>query len=41
MLLRPDDARAAAVTEAIGSGDVENLERLLPDHPGLDASRIG
>jgi hypothetical protein len=27
--------------KAIGSGDVENLERLLPDHPGLDASRIG
>ncbi|HKX28441.1 MAG TPA: ankyrin repeat domain-containing protein [Blastocatellia bacterium] len=35
-----DDSRAVAVVAAIQQGDLEGLERLLGDHPGLATARI-
>ena len=39
--LQADDPLAVAEAEAIQSGDVEALRRLLGEHPGLAAARIG
>lgn len=36
-----DDPVAVAVTAAIHDGDVDALRRLLADHPGLAAARLG
>jgi uncharacterized protein len=36
----PSDPLAVAVTEAIRSGDLDGLRRLLGDHPGLATARI-
>jgi len=40
MRLRNDDPVAIALVQAIRSGDVEGLNRLLGDHPGLATARI-
>jgi len=37
----PDDPLAVAAIEAIRSGDLEALQRLLRDHPSLATARIG
>jgi ankyrin repeat protein len=37
----PDDRLAVAAVEAIRSGDVDALQRLLRDDPGLATARIG
>jgi uncharacterized protein len=37
----PEDPLAVAVVEAIRTGDLEGLRRLLEDHPGLATARIG
>jgi ankyrin repeat protein len=39
--LDPEDRLAVAVVEAIRSGDLDGLRRLLADHPGLATARIG
>jgi ankyrin repeat protein len=39
--IRPDDPLAVAAVEAIRSGDVEALKRLLRDNPSLARARIG
>lgn len=36
-----DDARAQAVTAAIQHGDVETLQRLIAENPGLASVRVG
>jgi ankyrin repeat protein len=41
MTLDTRDALAVAVTEAIHSGDLPALERLLREHPGLATARLG
>ncbi|MEU2243653.1 ankyrin repeat domain-containing protein [Streptomyces sp. NPDC018338] len=38
--LRSQDPLAVAVTEAIRSGDLDSLHRLLAEHPGLAAARV-
>jgi uncharacterized protein len=38
--IRADDPRAVAALEAIHSGDVQSLERLLVDHPDLATARV-
>jgi uncharacterized protein len=38
--IRADDSRAVAAVEAIHTGDVEALERLLVDHPDLATARV-
>ncbi|WP_314622534.1 hypothetical protein [Streptomyces stackebrandtii] len=38
--LRSQDPLALAVTEAIRSGDLDSLRRLLAEHPGLAAARV-
>jgi ankyrin repeat protein len=38
--IRADDPRAVAAVEAIHTGDVEALERLLVDHPDLATARV-
>jgi ankyrin repeat protein len=40
-ILSPEDPLAVAVAEAIHSGHVDQLERLLSEHPGLANARIG
>ena len=40
-LLAADDVVAVAATAAIQAGDVDTLTRLLDDHPGLAAARVG
>jgi ankyrin repeat protein len=40
MRLRVDDPLAHAVVQAIRQGDIDSLERLLAEHPGLAAARI-
>jgi ankyrin repeat protein len=40
MRLRADDPLAQAVIQAIRQGDLDSLERLLAEHPGLAAVRI-
>jgi uncharacterized protein len=37
----PEDPLAVAVVEAIRTGDLEGLRRLLDTHPGLATARIG
>jgi uncharacterized protein len=37
----PEDPLAVAVVEAIRTGDLDGLRRLLADHPGLATARIG
>jgi hypothetical protein len=37
----PADPLAVAVTEAIQSGDLDRLRRLLAEHPGLATARLG
>src|SRR2546426_11567952 len=39
--LHPDEPLAAAAVEAIHSGDVEALRRMLSEHQGLATARIG
>jgi hypothetical protein len=39
--IHPDDPLAAAVAEAIRGGDLEALQRLLRENPGLASARIG
>jgi hypothetical protein len=39
--LNPDDPVAVTATEAIHSGDVDGLKRLLGEHPGLATARLG
>lgn len=41
MNLDPEDPLAVAVTEAIRTGDLEGLGRLLATHPGLATARLG
>jgi hypothetical protein len=41
LALRPDNPLAVAVTEAIRSGDLAALKRLLGNNPGLATARIG
>jgi uncharacterized protein len=41
MTIDPADPPAAAVVEAIRTGDLEELRRLLDGHPGLATARIG
>ncbi|MFI9213604.1 ankyrin repeat domain-containing protein [Streptomyces sp. NPDC053253] len=38
--LRSQDPLAVAVTEAVRSGDLDSLRRLLAEHPGLAAARV-
>ena len=37
----PDDPLALAAVEAIHTGDVDRLKRLLSENPGLATARIG
>src|SRR5436305_5668537 len=39
--IHPDDPLAVAAVEAIRSGDLEVLKRLLRDNPSLATARIG
>jgi ankyrin repeat protein len=39
--LRPDEPLALAAVEAIRSGDIDALKRLLDENPGLAPARIG
>jgi hypothetical protein len=41
MLLGTEEPLAVAVVEAIHAGDLESLERLLDEHPGLAAAGLG
>ncbi|HEX2372805.1 MAG TPA: ankyrin repeat domain-containing protein [Actinomycetota bacterium] len=41
MTIDPADPLAVAVVEAIRSGQLEELRRLLAEHPGLATARIG
>lgn len=41
MIIPPDDPRAVAAVEAIHTGDVAALARLLADHPELATASIG
>jgi hypothetical protein len=41
MVLRADDPLALAATEAVQTGDLETLARLLAEHPGLATAVIG
>jgi uncharacterized protein len=41
MNLDPQDPLAVAVTEAIRTGNLEGLGRLLATHPGLATARLG
>ena len=41
MNIGENEPLAAAVIEAIHSGDVDGLKRLLRDNPGLATARIG
>jgi ankyrin repeat protein len=41
MNLKTDDPLAIAVVEAIHKGDVESLQRLLEENPGLANARLG
>jgi ankyrin repeat protein len=41
MTLDPCDPLAIAVTEAIQKGDLDRLERLLDENPGIASARIG
>jgi uncharacterized protein len=41
LTIDPEEPLAVAVVEAIRTGDVEGLRRLLADHPGLATARIG
>ena len=38
--MHTDEPLAAAVVEAIHKGDVESLQRLLEENPGLAAARL-
>ena len=40
MRLRVEDPLAQALVIAIHGGDLESLEKLLAEHPGLAAARI-
>jgi YD repeat-containing protein len=41
MLLGTEEPLAVAVVEAIHAGDLESLERLLGEHPGLASAGLG
>ena len=41
MVLKADDPLAVAATEAVQTGDLETLGRLLTEHPGLATAFIG
>ena len=41
MTIRTDDPLAVAVVDAIHTGDVEALERMLREHPELATARLG
>ncbi|WP_018334536.1 ankyrin repeat domain-containing protein [Actinomycetospora chiangmaiensis] len=41
MVIRADDPIAIAASEAVRQGDLAGLGRLLDEHPGLAAARIG
>lgn len=41
MILFPDEPLAVAAVQAVRSGDLDNLNRLLNDNPGLAGARIG
>ena len=41
MVLDTEDPRAVASVEAIHTGDVARLTRLLAEHPGLATARLG
>jgi len=41
MILRKSDQLAHEVTRAIQRGDLDTIQRLLADHPGLSGARIG
>jgi len=41
LTLGTDEPVAVAVVEAIHAGDLESLQRLLDEHPGLAAARLG
>jgi hypothetical protein len=41
LFMRTDDRRAVAVVEAIHTGEVEALKRMLRENPGLATARLG
>ena len=41
MIISTEDPIAVAVVEAIHTGDVERLRRLLREHPGLATAKLG